>query len=50
MYASIDKVIDKLERQIRDAHATHKKKGADGVGSSAPGRARRRTEVPASES
>ena len=29
MYASIDKVIDKLERQIRDGHATHKKKGAE---------------------
>ncbi len=26
MYASIDKVIDKLERQIRDGHAAHKKK------------------------
>ncbi len=29
MYASIDKVVDKLERQIRDGHATHKKKGAE---------------------
>jgi ribosome-associated translation inhibitor RaiA len=29
MYASIDKVIDKLERQIRDGHATNKKKGAE---------------------
>jgi putative sigma-54 modulation protein len=29
MYASIDKVIDKLERQIREVHATHKKKGAE---------------------
>ena len=30
MYASIDKVIDKLERQIRSAHgAATKKKGAD---------------------
>ena len=29
MYASIDKVIDKLERQIRDGHAAHKKKGAE---------------------
>ena len=29
MYASIDMVIDKLERKIRDAHATHKKKGAE---------------------
>jgi putative sigma-54 modulation protein len=29
MYASIDKVIDKLERQIREVHTLHKKKGAD---------------------
>ena len=29
MYASIDKVIDKLERQIRDGHMNHKKKGAE---------------------
>ena len=29
MYASIDKVIDKLERQIRDGHGTHKKKGSE---------------------
>jgi len=29
MYASIDKVIDKLERQIRDGHGTQKKKGAE---------------------
>ncbi|HVJ89475.1 MAG TPA: ribosome-associated translation inhibitor RaiA [Labilithrix sp.] len=29
MYASIDMVIDKLERQIRDGHETHKKKGAE---------------------
>lgn len=29
MYASIDKVIDKLERQIREVHGAHKKKGAD---------------------
>jgi putative sigma-54 modulation protein len=29
MYASIDKVIDKLERQIRGVHTSHKKKGAD---------------------
>jgi putative sigma-54 modulation protein len=29
MYASIDKVIDKLERQIRDGHATYRKKGAE---------------------
>lgn len=29
MYASIDKVVDKLERQIRDGHGTAKKKGAD---------------------
>ena len=29
MYASIDKVIDKLERQIRDGHDAHKKKGAE---------------------
>ncbi len=29
MYASIDKVIDKLERQIREVHGTHKKKGAE---------------------
>jgi putative sigma-54 modulation protein len=29
MYASIDKVIDKLERQIRDGHAVFKKKGAE---------------------
>jgi len=29
MYATIDKVIDKLERQIRDGHGSTKKKGAD---------------------
>lgn len=30
MYASIDKVVDKLERQVRSAHgAMTKKKGAD---------------------
>ena len=29
MYASIDKVIDKLERQIRGVHGSAKKKGAD---------------------
>lgn len=29
MYASIDKVIDKLERQIRGVHGASKKKGAD---------------------
>lgn len=29
MYASIDRVIDKLERQIRDGHSAHKKKGAE---------------------
>jgi putative sigma-54 modulation protein len=29
MYASIDKVIDKLERQIRDGHGAHKKKGQE---------------------
>ena len=29
MYASIDKVIDKLERQIRDGHESHRKKGAE---------------------
>lgn len=29
MYASIDKVIDKLERQIRDGHGSHKKKGSE---------------------
>ena len=29
MYATIDKVIDKLERQIRGVHSTHKKKGAE---------------------
>ncbi len=29
MYATIDKVIDKLERQIRDGHGSHKKKGAE---------------------
>jgi putative sigma-54 modulation protein len=29
MYASIDKVIDKLERQIRGVHGSNKKKGAD---------------------
>ncbi|MBX3191731.1 MAG: ribosome-associated translation inhibitor RaiA [Labilithrix sp.] len=29
MYASIDKVIDKLERQIRGVHGAHKKKGAE---------------------
>lgn len=29
MYASIDRVVDKLERQIRTIHTAHKKKGAD---------------------
>lgn len=29
MYATIDLVIDKLERQIRDGHGSHKKKGAE---------------------
>ena len=29
MYASIDKVTDKLERQIRGVHSSHKKKGAE---------------------
>lgn len=29
MYASIDKVIDKLERQIRDGNAMQRKKGAE---------------------
>ena len=29
MYATIDTVVDKLERQIRDEHGSHKKKGAD---------------------
>jgi putative sigma-54 modulation protein len=29
MYASIDKVIDKLERQIRGVHSAHKKKGQE---------------------
>jgi putative sigma-54 modulation protein len=29
MYASIDRVIDKLERQIREVHTSHKKKGAE---------------------
>lgn len=29
MYASIDKVIDKVERQIRGVHTTFKKKGAE---------------------
>src|SRR5690349_4762235 len=29
MYASIDKVIDKLERQIRGVHTSSKKKGAE---------------------
>lgn len=29
MYASIDKVVDKLERQIRDGHGSHKKKGSE---------------------
>lgn len=29
MYATIDKVIDKLERQIRGVHGTNKKKGAE---------------------
>lgn len=29
MYASIDKVIDKLERQIRDSNATLRMKGAE---------------------
>lgn len=29
MYASIDRLIDKLERQIREVHNAHKKKGAE---------------------
>jgi putative sigma-54 modulation protein len=29
MYATIDKVVDKLERQIRDGHGSHRKKGAE---------------------
>ena len=29
MYASIDKVADKVERQIREIHGAHKKKGGD---------------------
>lgn len=29
MYASIDKVVDKLERQIRGVHTAGKKKGAE---------------------
>lgn len=29
MYATIDKVIDKLERQIRGVHGSFKKKGSD---------------------
>jgi putative sigma-54 modulation protein len=29
MYATIDKVADKVERQIREVHATHKKKGSE---------------------
>jgi ribosome-associated translation inhibitor RaiA len=29
MYASIDKVTDKLERQIRDGHGSRNKKGAE---------------------
>lgn len=29
MYASIDRVVDKLERQIRGVHGAAKKKGAD---------------------
>src|SRR4026209_235475 len=29
MYASIDLVVDKLERQIRAVHTTQKKKGAE---------------------
>ena len=29
MYATIDMVVDKLERQIRDGHDSHKKKGAE---------------------
>lgn len=29
MYATIDKVIDKLERQIRDGHGSRNKKGAE---------------------
>jgi putative sigma-54 modulation protein len=33
MYATIDKVIDKLERQITHANETAKKKGADRVSS-----------------
>ncbi len=29
MYATIDKVVDKVESQIRGVHGTHKKKGAE---------------------
>lgn len=29
MYATIDKVVDKLERQIRDGHGSRQKKGAE---------------------
>lgn len=29
MYATIDMVVEKLERQIRDEHGSHKKKGAE---------------------
>ena len=29
MYTAIDRVIDKLERQIREVHTAHKKKGAE---------------------
>jgi len=29
MYASIDTVMDKLERQIRGVHSTQKKKGQE---------------------
>ena len=29
MYATIDKVTDKLERQIRDGHGSYRKKGAE---------------------
>lgn len=29
MYASLDKVVDKLERQIRGVHTSFKKKGAE---------------------
>jgi putative sigma-54 modulation protein len=29
MYATIDMVIDKLERQIRDGHGANRKKGAE---------------------